>query len=465
MENKKSNFSEWYNEIIEISGLSDKRYPIKGMNVWLPYGLKIRQNIDKAIRHGVDPRNFQEVSFPVLVTKDQLSVEFDHVKGFEGEVFWVTRGGREPLDVEMALRPTSEAAMYGMFSLWIRAHTDLPLKLYQIVDVYRYETKHTRSFIRIREIHFFESHTAHDTYEDAERQMAEYLEVWKELSDSLCLPFEVHKRPDWDKFPGAQYTLAFDTIMPGGRSLQIGTIHQYGTNFSETYDIKYLKDNGEHSFAHQTTFGLSERLLAAVIGLHGDDQGLILPPGIAPIQAIVVPIPSKKLDTTEFARRVNSMLLDAGIRSRIDERDNYTPGFKFNDWEMKGVPVRIEIGEREVDGNSAVLVPRTERKKIKVEMQELPEKLSALLIEVKSILRERASKLFSENQVRIDELNALSNVKGFILAGWCGDKACSDRVEEKYGFETLGFSPEKNEERDCVVCGKPGKIGTFSKPY
>lgn len=465
MENKKTDFSEWYNEIIELSGLSDKRYPIKGMNVWLPYGLKIRQNIDSAIRRGVDSRNFQEVSFPVLVTRDQLSVEFDHVKGFEGEVFWVTRGGKEPLDVEMALRPTSEAAMYGMFSLWVRSHTDLPLKIYQIVNVYRYETKHTRSFIRIREIHFFESHTAHDTYEDAERQMAEYLDVWSELTDILCLPYEVHMRPEWDKFPGAQYTLAFDTIMPGGRSLQIGTIHQYGTNFSTTYDIKYLKDDGEHSYAHQTTFGLSERLLAAIIGIHGDDQGLIFPPEIAPIQAVVVPIPSKNVDTSEFAEKVNKILLEKGIRSNVDKRDNYTPGFKFNDWEMKGVPVRIEIGEREVNGNNAVMVPRTERKKIKVELSELPERLNALFGEIKETLTERARKLFTENQLRIDKLNALSKVKGFIQAGWCGDKECSDKIEEKYEFETLGLSPGKNESTDCVVCGKPGKLCTFSKPY
>ena len=465
MENKKSDFSEWYNEIIESSGLSDKRYPIKGMNVWLPYGLKIMQNIDRSIRESVDSRNFQEVSFPVLITRDQLSVEFDHVKGFEGEVFWVTRGGREPLEVEMALRPTSEAAMYGMFSLWIRSHTDLPLKLYQIVNVYRHETKHTRSFIRIREIHFFESHTAHDTYEDAERQMKEYMDVWAELTDTLCLPFEVHRRPDWDKFPGAKYTLAFDTIMPGGRSLQIGTIHQYGTNFSETYDIKYLQEDGEHAYAHQTTFGLSERLLAATISLHGDDQGLILPPGIAPIQAIIVPIPSKKLDTTEFARKIHSLLLEEGFRSKVDERENYTPGFKFNDWEMKGVPVRIEIGEREVTGNNVVMVPRTERKKVKVDISEIPQKLSEMHSEIKATLMSRARKHFDENQVNVVEFDDLSHVEGFVHAGWCGDKECAEKIEEKFEFGTLGVDPENNRETRCIVCGKPGQEGTFSRSY
>lgn len=465
MENKKINFSEWYNEIIEVSGLSDKRYPIKGMNVWLPYGLKVMQNIDRSIRQSVDSRNFQEVSFPVLITRDQLSVEFDHVKGFEGEVYWVTRGGREPLDVEMALRPTSEAAMYGMFSLWVRAHTDLPMKFYQIVSVYRYETKHTRSFIRVRELHFFESHTVHHSYEDSERQMEEYLDVWAELTKVLCLPFEIHKRPEWDKFPGAMYTLAFDTIMPGGRSMQIGTIHQYGTNFSKTYDIKYLKEDGEHAFAHQTTFGLSERLLAAVIGLHGDDQGLILPPGIAPLQAVIVPIPSKKADTVGFANKVNSILLKNGFRTKVDDRDNYTPGFKFNDWEMKGVPVRIEIGERELNENAAVLVPRTEKKKIKVDIPELPTKLSELHAEVEKTLMERAEKQFQDSQINVSSLEELAKVEGFVHSGWCGEKECADNIEEKFEFGTLGFDPGNITETKCIVCGKPGMMGTFSRSY
>lgn len=465
MENKKNNFSEWYNEIIEISGLSDKRYPIKGMNVWMPYGLKAMQNIDRTIRQSVDSRDFQEVSFPVLITRDQLSVEFDHVKGFEGEVFWVTRGGNEPLEVEMALRPTSEAAMYGMFSLWVRSHADLPLRVYQIVNVYRHETKHTRSFIRIREIHFFEAHTAHDTYESSEGQMREYLDVWREISSELCLPYRVHLRPDWDKFPGARYTLAFDTILPGGRSLQIGTIHQYGTNFSRTYDIKYLQDNGEHEYVNQTTFGLSERLLAAVIGIHGDDRGLVFPPGIAPIQAVVVPIPSKKVDTTEYAMKVYSALVQNGFRAKLDNRENYTPGFKYNDWEMKGVPVRIEIGEREVNAGNVVMVPRTERKKIPVSLEELQEKLKELHTEIKRQLTDRADDAFHGNINRISKFDDLAEVEGFVITGWCGDKACAETIEKRFEFGTLGVSPDNNETLSCIVCGKPGREGTFSRSY
>ncbi|MCL5782441.1 MAG: proline--tRNA ligase [Candidatus Thermoplasmatota archaeon] len=465
MENKKENFNEWYNEIVEISGLSDKRYPIKGMNVWLPYGLKAMQNIDGAIRKSVDSREFQEVSFPVLITRDQLSVEFEHVKGFENEVYWVTRGGMDQLDVEMALRPTSEAAMYGMFSLWVRSHADLPLRTYQIVNVYRYETKHTRTFIRIREIHFFEAHTAHDSYEDSERQMDQYLEIWKEISSELCLPYLVNERPEWDKFPGAMYTLAFDTVVPGGRSLQIGTIHEYGTNFSRNYDIKYLKDDGTHEYASQTTFGLSERLLAAVISLHGDDQGLIFPPGIAPVQVVVVPIPSKRVDTAIYASSIVRNLQEAGFRARIDQRENYTPGFKYNEWEMKGVPLRLEVGEKEVDDNFVTAAPRTAKKKTRIPLSGIDAMVPQLLAEVKLELTKRAADQFTGLQNRIRKVEDIKKANGIVLAGWCGKKNCAEKIEETYEFGTLGFSRNHKETTKCVICNDDGRIGVFSKSY
>ncbi len=465
MENRKENFSEWYNEIVDIAGLSDKRYPIKGMNVWMPYGLKAMQNIDGIIRKNVDPLDFQEVSFPVLITRDQLSVEFEHVKGFENEVYWVTRGGMEQLDVEMALRPTSEAAMYGMFSLWVRSHADLPLRIYQIVSVYRYETKHTRTFIRIREIHFFEAHTAHDTYEDAERQMDQYREIWKKISHDLCLPYIIDQRPDWDKFPGAMYTLAFDTVLPGGRSLQIGTIHQYGTNFSRNYDIKYLKDDGTHEYASQTTFGLSERLLAAVVGIHGDDQGLIFPPAVAPVQAVIVTIPSKSVDVLPYARSIFEEMKAAGIRTSLDTRDNYTPGFKYNEWEMKGVPLRLEIGEKEVSGNRVTISVRTGGKRRQIPRSEIAGTVKSLLDEVAEKLRANADAHFRSLSRKYSSLEEMRGAQGLALAGWCGSKECSSVIEEKLELGTLGFNRDSDETVKCIVCGKDGKIAAFSRSY
>ncbi|HIP75306.1 MAG TPA: proline--tRNA ligase, partial [Thermococcus paralvinellae] len=273
-----NNFSEWYNELIETAGIQDRRYPVKGMNIWLAYGLRIMKNIERFIHEEMERTGHQEVLFPALIPETEFKKEAEHIAGFEGEVFWITHAGHEPLDVRLILRPTSETAMYSMFALWIRSHADLPFKIYQIVNVYRYETKHTRPLIRVREIsRFFEAHTAHDSFEDAERQIKEDLEIFDNLAKKLALPYIVSKRPEWDKFPGAYYSLGAEVIMPDGRTLQIGTMHNYRQNFARAYNIMYEKEDGTHDYVHQTTYGMSERLLAAVIAIHGDDRGMVLP--------------------------------------------------------------------------------------------------------------------------------------------------------------------------------------------
>lgn len=465
MDNRKDDFSEWYNEIVEIAELSDKRYHVKGMNVWRPYGLKLMQGIDRIIRNLVDSRDFSEVSFPVPITRDQLMVEFEHIKGFEGELYWITRGGHEELDVELALRPTSESAMYPMFSLWVRSHADLPLKLYQIVSTYRHETKHTRSFIRVREIHFFEAHTAHATYEDAESQMVQYKEIWEKLVEELCLPYVTNRRPDWDKFPGARYTIAFDTMMPSNRSLQIGTIHQYGTNFSENYDIKYSDDEGEHHYVSQTTFGMSERLLAAVIGVHGDDKGLILPPAIAPIQFIIIPIPSEETDTNKYAFKLRDEIASRGFRAKVDDRDNYTPGYKYNDWEMRGVPVRLEIGGREVTANKVTVAIRGKKGKSQMTMPDFVNSAEDILQESKELIRKRAEESFVSLLHEASSVERMGSVEGAAKVFWCGSKECSDKIEEKVDLDALGFINGSEENGKCVVCGKNGRTSIFSKSY
>ncbi len=465
MENRKENFSEWYNEIVEIAELSDKRYHVKGMNVWRPYGLKLMQNIDRTIRSLVDEREFQEVSFPVPITRDALMVEFEHVKGFEGELYWITRGGHENLEVELALRPTSEAAMYPMLSLWIRSHADLPMKIYQIVSVYRHETKHTRSFIRIREIHFFEAHTAHATFEDAENQMAQYKTVWEELTEVLCLPYITTQRPEWDKFPGAMYTTAFDTIMPSGRTLQIGTIHQYGTNFSKNYGVEYADDNGDHHFVSQTTFGMSERLLAAVIGVHGDDRGLILPPGISPVQFIIVPIPSEEHDTVSYASSLMRELIAMGFRARVDDRDNYTPGYKYNDWEMRGVPVRIEIGGREVSKKNVTLALRPVKGKRTLSTDAFLNGAGDVLDEVAKSMRRLATEQFNSKLVTSSTLEEMKEKDGVSIAFWCGSRECAEKIDEYSELAALGNLNGEKEGGKCVVCGKDGKKSLFAKSY
>jgi prolyl-tRNA synthetase len=250
--NKEENFSEWYNEIVELAGLTDKRYPIKGMNVWPAYGWKAMQLIDHFIRRELDATNHGEVNFPLLIPETEFKKEKEHIKGFDAEVYWVTHAGLNPLDIRLLLRPTSETAMYPIFALWIRSHSDLPLKTYQIVNTFRYETKQTRAFIRVREIHFFESHTCHATEEEAQQQVEEDFAILENLMIHLCLPYRLLKRTEWDKFPGAYYTVGIDTYMPGGRSLQLGSIHHYRENFSRPFEIKFEDKDGGTKYVHQT---------------------------------------------------------------------------------------------------------------------------------------------------------------------------------------------------------------------
>lgn len=452
---KSEDFSEWYNEIVERANLTDKRYPVKGMNVWTPYGWKIMQAIDAHIRQEFDATNHQEVCFPLLIPEDQFAKEKEHIKGFDAEVFWVTHAGLNPLDVRLLLRPTSETAMYPIFSLWVRSHADLPLKTYQIVNTFRYETKQTRAFIRVREIHFFEAHTCHVDFEDAERQVREDFEIIARLAKKLCLPYKLLKRTDWDKFPGAFYTVGIDTLLPNGRSLQLGSIHQYAENFSRPYDIKYEDEKGEHRYVHQTTFGMSERLVGAIVAVHGDDKGLVLPPEVATIQVVIVPVLAKG-ETEKIsaaARELFEELKKAGVRVHIDERD-VRPGVKYYDWELKGVPLRLELGPRDLEKNAVTFVRRDtgerstrDRKRV---VEEVQEELNAIARD----MLERATKEMERGIVTVDSLEGLP--EKMIRTGWCGSEACGHEIEARSDMNILG-TPVDGEKYsgNCVICGKP----------
>ncbi|HHH79306.1 MAG TPA: proline--tRNA ligase, partial [Thermoplasmatales archaeon] len=356
---KEEDFNEWYNEVVELAELCDKRYPVKGMNVWRPHGWEIMQNIDGIIRGEMRRTNHLEVYFPLLIPESLFQKEAEHIEGFGGEVYWVTHAGENKLEERWLLRPTSETAMYPVFSLWIRSHSDLPLKVFQIVNTFRYETKQTRAFIRVREIHFFEAHTCHRDFEDAERQIAEDKEIATRFFNKLCLPFIFNKRPEWDKFAGAFYTISMDVLMPSGRTLQLGSIHQYRDNFAKPYDIKYEDENGEHKYCHQTTYGMSERVIGAIVGVHGDNKGIVLPPVIAPVQVVIVPIifKGKEKMVLDACKQVHSALESASVSSYLDERED-TPGRKYYEWELKGVPVRVEVGPRDVEKGTVVLARR-----------------------------------------------------------------------------------------------------------
>lgn len=472
---KKDNFSEWYNELVEKAALIDKRYPIKGMDVWRPYGLSVMRAIDGVIRDGMSRTNHQEVEFPLLIPQGEFNKEADQIKGFGGEVYWVTKGGNNDLDIPLVVRPTSETAMYPMFSLWIRSHKDLPLKIFQIVSVFRYETKQTRSFIRVRQIHFFEAHTAHSDYEDAERQILEDLQLTADLCEKLCLPYALNMRPDWDKFPGAHYTVAADAMLPELKTLQIATHHHYKDNFAKPYDIKYEAASGEHTFAHQTTYGISERILGAVVAVHGDDKGLMLPPAVAPYQAVVVPIvfKGKEAGVVEAAQALAEKLRAAGFRTHVDSR-NETAGFKFNDWEMRGVPIRIELGPKDIEKGQCVMVRRDNGAKSFVAQAEVATGLQVALDDYAKGLLQRATATLMENVKEVATAEEAKKVVGIARAGWCKSEECGLKIQAVTEKTVLGVPidvafgdtfqaatkgglalPGKGFSGQCAACGKP----------
>ncbi len=449
---KDEDFDEWYNEVVEAAELCDKRYPVKGMNIWRPYGWQIMRNIDGRIRAEMRRTSHEEVNFPLLVPETLFQKEADHIKGFGSEVFWVTHAGDNELDERLLLRPTSETALYTTFALWIRSHADLPLKTYQIVNTFRYETKMTKAFIRVREIHFFEAHTCHRDYEAAEMQVEEDLDIAGRFLDGLCLPHVVSRRPDWDKFAGAHYSIGIDVLMPSRRVLQVASIHQYRENFSRPFDITYEDEDGEHRYCHQTTYGMSERVLGAIVGMHGDDNGIALPSGIAPVQVVIVPIifKDKKENVLEECRAVQQELEDMDVRVHLDMRDE-TPGSKFYDWELKGVPLRVEIGPRDIK-NNVVTVATRDGEKTQVprdELDGLPERLTAYDERIAA-----AAAAFMDGHIaRISHLDACEISEGIIEVPWCGSEQCGLDMEAQTGMKSLGIPiPEAECEGSCAVC-------------
>ena len=482
----KSEFNSWYPSIVEIADLVDKRYPIKGMDVWKPYGLKAMSLIDTLARDQMSVTNHHEHRFPLLVPENLLDKENKLVSrlkaareagvdpselrmedvdsGFKKEVYWVTHGGENELDSPMFLRPTSETPMYTMFSLWVRSHTDLPLKTFQIVNTFRYETKQTRSFIRVREIHFFEAHTVHSDEKGATDQISEDANMVQAILHDLCLPNLVSKRPIWDTFPGAWYTMAADVVMPNGRTLQVATYHHYRDQWAKAFDLKYEDPHGETKFCHQTTFGMSERLLGSVVGMHGDDQGLIMPPAIAPFQVILLPIAAHvREDVMSEISTIKDRLSKLGIRTYLDDRD-VRPGVKHFDWEIKGAPIRLELGPRDIDSGNCVITERT-GKKYDVKLETLEDTISVALKSVADELRSRANNVFSSLILELPDIissgsdyqfsSPLSDGKVYSFP-FCGNDSDAEALEKLSGLTMLGECVENYPEpRKCIITGIP----------
>ncbi len=457
---KATQFIDWYLEVVEAAHLSDKRYPVKGMNVWTPYGFRARRLLDALLIREIERSGSEPVEFPALIPANEFAKEGEHIKGFDAQVYWVTKGGRTDLEMPLVLRPTSETAMYPVFRSWIRSHRDLPLNVYQIVNTFRYETKTTRPFLRVREIHFFEEHTCQTDEAAAGARVDANLATFDTIARALALPYIALRRPEWDKFPGAYYSIGLDIPVAGARTLQIGTVHHYRENFSRPYGIGYEDPQGIQRPVHQTTFGLSERLLGAVIAVHGDHHGVVFPSAIAPYQVVLVPIlggpdPSVVRST---AAEIRDRLGSAGFRVWLDDGDE-RPGAKYYRWELAGAPLRLEIGRREAEARTVTAVDRLGRKE-SLALDTLESRVRERLADLDRALAEQAAVRYSSAFSRAHRLEDLPGSPTARVLGWCGREECGHRIEAGIDGALLGTPVRDPPGTDgaspdpCIACGR-----------
>jgi len=460
-------FSRWYTDVIKMTDLVDYS-DVKGCMVIKPYGYGMWELIQKEMDARFKATGHKNAYFPLFIPESLLQKEADHVEGFAPEVAWVTHGGNEELAERLCVRPTSETIICSMYSKWIQSYRDLPLLYNQWCNVVRWE-KSTRPFLRTSEFLWQEGHTAHATSEEAQEETEKMLEVYREFAyNVLAIPVITGQKSEKEKFAGAMHTYTMEAMMLDGKALQMGTSHNLGTHFSKVFDIQYLGKDGELEYAHQTSWGTSTRMIGGVIMVHGDERGLKIPPKIAPVQVIVVPIAAHKEGVTEKARELLAELIASGIRAEIDERDQ-SPGWKFNEWEMKGVPIRMEIGPRDIENGNVVLVRRDSHEKEFVSMEGLSAKISDMLEDVHKGMLESALKFREEKTVGAENFEDFKKgieencwVKGL----WCGERECEDEIKDKTGATTRCMPFGEEASGVCVHCGKPAKrVMYFAKAY
>jgi prolyl-tRNA synthetase len=472
---KEKNFSDWYNTITKDAELCDLRYHVKGFVVFMPWAVMSFKKMYSMYECELESREHVPALFPALIPEDYFQTEGEHVEGFIPEVFWVTETGNSKLETRLAMRPTSETAMYSMYSLWIHGLKDLPLKIYQSCQVWRHETKATKPFIRSREFHWIEAHDCFATEKDALNQVKEDMEMTEEIIHQVFgVPFLFFKRPQWDKFAGAMDTYAADTLMPDGRALQLPSTHMLGQNFSKAFDIKFTDDQGNVDYVWQTCYGPAiSRIYAAVIATHGDNKGLILPFDLAPLQVVIVPI--YKGENQEHVRaecKKVEKILKREFKVKFDDSDN-TPGFKYNEWEMRGVPIRLEIGPRDIENKSVMLVRRDTREKKKVLVRDLKKEIRETGNRTLETLIERADSWFSQRMSKAKSLDELKKTiekgNGFVQVPFCSDelhsKECANKVKEACAANMRGSlygSKDKPKGEKCISCGKDATIYLYA---
>ncbi len=463
--NKVREFSKWYDEVLSKAELIDIRYGVKGFVVYRPNAMIIVKKIYDLFEDELKKRGHKQMLLPLVIPMSNLRKEAEHVKGFENQVFIIERAGGDVLEEKLVLRPTSETAIYPMMSLWIKSYKDLPMKLFQSVAVYRHETKATRPLLRGREFLWIETHDAFATSEEAEAQIKEDLEIAKKVYDELGLAFIVVEREEFDRFPGAERSFAYDALMPNGEVLQIATTHYLGQKFSKPFEVMFMDERGVNRYPYTTCFGIGiSRTLAAIIITHGDDYGLVLPFGMAIYDIVIVPIlyKGKEKEVIKKARRIEEIVRNAGYSVKLDDGEE-TPGEKFYKWEMLGVPVRIEIGSREVSEGTVTVFRRDLRKREKKKDGELVEYLGYLKSDMIRVLRGRSWNTLKERLVKVNSREELLEEAGkgkIILANFCGKKECADGIKaETRGYEVRGRRIDEPVEPwgPCVWCGEGAK--------
>ena len=482
---KSENFSEWYSQLVGEQGaqLADVRYGVQGFVVYREWGCALLNKIYELLEDVAEQDGHSQFLFPVVIPEDNLKKEEEHA-GFTPEVFWLTKAGSEKLEKPLALRPTGETQIYPMYSLWIRSHNDLPYKGYQSrIMCYRNEMT-TRPFIRGREFCFFETHDVFATHKEALNQVKKDMEMMQEVAyDKLSIPFYFLKRPYWDKFLGADATFTSDSIMPDGRRNQISSTHDLGHNFSKPFNITFTDEKGKKQYGYQTCWGPGIiRLVAALIAIHGDDNGLVLPSVVAPVKVVIVPIYfSDKKEVNEKIREkcqeIEKDIRKLGHKAVFDDKDA-SPGFKYNKWELKGVPLRVEVGPKEVDENKATLVTRVDRKKKQIDLRNLKKEIAHQLQHNDDEIRKRADAYFKGNTTSADTLKDVKKIiekhRGFIKAPFCsvekdGEKCADTLKAETQGGNVCGVPLEKAEKpkgKKCLVCGKDAQHIVFiAKSY
>jgi prolyl-tRNA synthetase len=466
---------DWYAEVVQKAELASYT-SMGGFIVTRPRGYAIWERIENALDGWFKDTGAQNAYFPLFIPESFLEREKDIVEGFDPEVAWVTHGGYDELEERLAVRPTSESIIAPFMAEWTRSHRDLPLRLNQWCSVVRWEATETKPFFRTKEFLWQEGHTAHRDEEGAWDETMTRLEQYERLyEDVLAIPPLTGRKPPHDKFPGAHTTTTVEALMPDGKSVQGATSHYLGTSFGEAFDISYIDENEDEQTAHTTSWGLSWRAMGALIMTHSDDQGLVLPPTLAPEQVVIVPIwdEDTQAEVLQYAEEIEEALAEAGIRVRLDDRENRNPGFKYNEWELKGVPVRIELGPNELDEETATLVHRPDGETETVDRDGLGDTVEDHLETVFAKLYARAEETLEgevrEATSREEILGTIGQYGGYVKCGWCGDEDCEEPIKDAIAAEIALVPLDRDEEPihdECAICGEPAEeTAYFAKTY